>query len=108
MSLNDQLLLLANETLTLEPLSTMTPYGAPQFSTTSQSLKYYAEGKSRLVTNAQGVEEVSTRTLYVMSSSASIGLQDRVTLADGDVPRLIRADVCKDVDGQHHLELSVG
>lgn len=108
MSLQDQLLWLAADSLTLEPLSTMTSYGAPQFSTTSQSLKCYVEANRRLVTNAEGVEEVSAATMYVMSSSASIGTQDRVTVPNGDQPRLLRVDVLKDADGQHHLELLIG
>lgn len=107
MSLHDQHLLLATDTLTLEPLSTMTSYGAPQFSTTAQSLKCYVEAKRRLVTNTQGVEEVSAATVYVMSTSASVGVQDRITLPNGDIPRLLDVAVVKDMDGQHHLELLI-
>ena len=108
MSLLDQYKWLAADTLTLEPLSTMTAYGAPSFSTTSQSLTCYVERKQRLVVTAQGNEEVAAATVYVMSSSASIGTQDRITLPDGAQPRILTADVVKDADGQHHLEVAIG
>jgi hypothetical protein len=67
----------------------------------------FEEPGARLVVTALGVEEVTTATLYVLSTTASIGLQDKVTLPDGRVPKLLRVDVLRDDEGQHHLEVAI-
>lgn len=85
----------------------MTGYGAPVYSTASSSYRAYEESGARLVVTADGMQEIATSTLYVLSSSASVGNQARITLEDGRQPRLLRVDVLNDDEGQHHLELSV-
>ena len=66
------------------------------------------EPGARVVVNAQGVEEVATATVFVLSSSAGVAPQDRLTLPSGIQPRLLRVDTINDEDGQHHLELLIG
>jgi len=105
--LEREFVLTSTQSITLEPLSTVSSYGAPSYSTSAQTLTAYIEPGARLVKNAQGMEEVATAMIYVMSSSASIGLQDRITLFDGRKPKLLAVDVLNDERGQHHLEVSI-
>lgn len=109
MSLDPQLKTLTTEVITVEPLSTVTAYGAPTYSTAnSTTYPAYVEPGTRVIVNPQGIEEVASATVFVMSSSASVGPQDRITLPDSRQPRLLRVDILNDEEGQHHLELLIG
>lgn len=108
MALEKEFLLMCSTTITVEPLSTMNSYGAQQYSTTSFTYPAYIEYARRKITTAQGKEEVSNATVYVMSSSASISEYDRVTLPLSTNARLLRVETLTDEQGQHHLELAIG
>ena len=60
-----------------------------------------------MIVNAQGIEEVAMAIVFVLSSSAGVGPQDRITLPDSRQPRLLRVDQVNDDEGQHHLELLI-
>jgi len=97
---------LASTTVRVEPLTGQSQYGAPTYGTAS-TWDVYAEAGSRLVTTPDRKEEVAAMTLIVMSSSAVIGTQDRVTFR-GRQPRILRVDRVDDEEGQHHLEVLLG
>lgn len=107
MALESDFLQMSTQVVTINALSTHTAYGAPSFSTSASTFFAYIEPGSRVVVNLQGVEEVASAMVYVLSSSASIGVQDKITLPDGRIPRMIRADILNDEQGQHHVELSI-
>lgn len=108
MALEAEFLPMSTQTITVNALSTMDAYGAPSFSTSASTFTVYIEPGTRVVVNSQGVEEVASAMVYVMSSSASIGVQDKVTLPDSRIPKLIRVDVLNDDEGQHHIEMAIG
>lgn len=107
MALEAEFLQMSTQTVTVNVLSTHTGYGEPVHSTSASTFFAYIEPGSRVVLNQQGVEQVPSAMVYVLSSSAVVGVQDRVTLWDGRVPKLLRVDVLNDEEGQHHLEISV-
>ncbi len=98
---------LTTQMVKVESLSTHSAYGAPSYDPAASSWPAYFEPGSRLVRSVQGMEEIAAATIYVLSSSASIGMQDRITLHDGRQPKLMRVDVLNDDEGQHHLEVLV-
>ena len=108
MALEADFLTMASTTVTVTPLSTHNAWGAPVYSTASSTYPARVEYGPRLVVSAQGPQEVASATVYVLSSSASIGVQDRVTLPNDSAARLLRVDILNDDEGQHHLELLYG
>lgn len=107
MALEQDFLALSTQVISVASLSTHSAYGAPTYSTSASEWRAFIEPGNRLVVSANGVEEVGSATIYVLSSSASIGMQDKVTLPDGRIPKLLRVDVLNDEEGQHHLEVVV-
>lgn len=108
MALEADFLAMSTQTITVVPLSTLNAYGAPTFSTASSTTyRAYIEPGSFITKNLQGVEEVASATVYVLSSSASIGTQAQLTLPDGRIPKIIRVDTLNDDEGQHHLEVVI-
>lgn len=108
MALDPAFLACSTQQIAVVPLSTHNAYGAPSHSSSgSTTYTAYVEPGTRVVKNAQGVEEVATATVYVLSTSATIGAQDKVTLPDGRIPKVVRVDTLNDDEGQHHLEMFV-
>ena len=106
MALEADFLSMAETTVSVVALSTTANlYGAPTFSTSSKSYQAHVETGDHVVVTATNTEQVATATIYVMSSSAVIGVQDKLTLASGAIPVLLRVDVLTDNEGQHHLEI---
>ena len=108
MALEQDFLDMAEGMATLVPLSTVSAYGAPSYSTETQYLPVRVEAGYRVVVTSEGKEEVSNATVFVLSSSASLSVADKVTLPSGAEPRLLSVDVVNDEEGQHHLEVSIG
>ena len=98
---------MTSQTVKVESLSTASAYGAPSFATSASSWPAYIEPGTRLVMTGQGMQEVAAATVFVLSSSATIGMQDRITLHDGRLPKLLRVDTLNDEEGQHHLEVLI-
>ena len=110
MGLEPEFLEMAEDTINHQALSTVSVYAAPEYSTTVSTFQVHMEWEQRLITTAEGKEEVSQGTIFVMSSSASIAVQDLVTLStiyDSRTPRLLRVDPLMDDEGQHHLEVMI-
>ena len=106
MALEADFLNMAETTVTFVGLSTTANlYGAPSFSTSSVSYSAHVEIGDHVVVTAQNTEQVATATIYVMSSSATIGVQDKLTLANGEEPVLLRVDTLTDNEGQHHVQI---
>ena len=107
MGLEREFVQTSTQTITVAALSTVSSYGAPSFSTSPSTFTACIEPGARMVLNAQGVEEVSTATVIAMTSSGTVGVQDKLTLHDGRVVKMISVDVLNDEQGQHHLEIAI-
>ena len=107
MALEPEFFAMTNQTVTIEPLSTHNAYGAPSFGSASSAIPTYHEPGVRVVVNQQGVEEIASAMLYILSTTATCGPQDRITLADGRKPKIVRVDILNDEQGQHHLEVAL-
>lgn len=106
MALEKDFLDMAETTVIVENLSTtFNDYGAPSFSAPASTYQAHVEIGDHVVVTPQNTEQIATATIYVMSSSALIGVQDRLTLANGEQPVLLRVDVLTDNEGQHHLQV---
>jgi hypothetical protein len=106
MALEKDFFNMAETTVSFEALSTtFSEYGAPTFSTSTGDVEAHVEIGDHVVVTPQNTEQIATATVYVMSSSMSVGVQDRITLADGEQPVILRVDVLTDDEGQHHLEV---
>ena len=107
MALESDFLQMSTQTINVHALSTMGAYGEPIHSTSPSTFFAYIEPGTRLVLDSQGIQQVASAMIYVISSSASIGMQDRLTLWDGRVPKMLRVDVLNDEEGQHHVEIGI-
>ena len=107
MTLDKSFLLCTTDTVKVEAAAGINDYGALSYSAAPTTHAAYVEAGNRLVVGPDGREVVSRATVYVLSTSASIGVQDRLTMPGGDIPRILNVDVLNDTDGQHHLEVSI-
>ena len=106
MALEPEFLQMTTQTISVNALSTHDAYGQAVYSTAASAPRCYIEPGSRVVINGQGVEEVASGMIYVLSTSVTVGAQDLVTLPSGVVPKIIRADQVNDEEGLHHTELA--
>lgn len=108
MALETDFLSMTQDTVKIHPPSTMNFYGsvAPSSSSTGKSYPAYIDMTPRQIINSRGVEEVASGTIMLMSSSADVGLQHVVELADGRKPELLRVEPLRDEEGLHHTEIS--
>lgn len=100
---------MTSDTVTvIAPSTTITAYGAvvPASSTSGVQYRAAIDMTPRKVISQRGVEEVAGGTVYVMSSSADIGLHHTMELADGRKPELLKVEPLRDEHGQHHVEVS--
>ncbi len=112
MALESDWLALANDTLTVEPATGVTDYGAPTYGT-AWTAAVTVQNARKIVVFKDGKSEVSTTQLFVYSSSGHIGLSDRLSWAgmlpgSTNPPRILSADHASDEDGQHHIEVALG
>lgn len=99
---------MGSTSVVIAPLSTHDAYGAPVF---GASVTYDAivQNARRQVPRPDGTVEVSTHTVFVLSTSASVGLQDQLTIPpSSEQPRLLGVEHVGDDKGQHHVEVLVG
>lgn len=108
MGLEPEFLEMASTTVTVNALSTHNNAGAPVYSTDSATYPACVEYRPRLLVNREGRQVVAVATVYVLSSSASIGVQDRVVLPYATAARMLSAAPVNDEEGQHHVELVFG
>lgn len=108
MTLSKQFEQLTTDTVKIETAIGINDYGALSYSTTPSTHKAYIQAGNRLVVGPDGREVVSRATIFVLSTSASIGVQDRITLSSStDTPRILNVDVLNNEKGQNHLEVSI-
>ncbi len=108
MALETEFLEMASTTVTIEPLSTDDPfdaYGAPQFDGSPVTFDAYVEPDNQLIRGTDGRELLTKFLVIVMSSSASIGTQDRITAAGSTELNIAQVMPRNDDEGQHHVEL---
>lgn len=105
MALEPDFLTMTNDTVTVAAPSTYDKYGAPTFASASSAIPARLELSSRIIVDSDGVERVSSGTIFVLSTSVTIGPQHKITLSDGRTPEVMRVDVLNDEEGQHHLEV---
>lgn len=105
MSLAKDFLTMTSDTITIASPSTMSKYGAPTYGSDSTAIPARVELAHRVVVDQDGVEQIATGTLYVLSTTASLNTDSKVTLPDGRTPKILRVDVLNDEEGQHHLEV---
>lgn len=105
--LEREFLVMGSTTLSWEPLSGLDDYGAPSYAA-STSADCIIERGRKLVAKPDGQTEVANATIYVLSTSATIGLQDRLSLPGStEEARILAAYSVRDEDGQHHYEVLV-
>lgn len=108
MGLEKDWLTLGSTSVNIAALSTHDAYGVPTFATGS-TYDAIIQDARRLIQRPDGRTEVSTHTIFVLSTSLSVGLQDRVTIPGScEQPRLLGVEHVRDDKGQHHVELLVG
>jgi len=96
-------------TVTHEALSGFGGYGSRQFSTTSNSYDAVIDPVQRLVATKNGQTETAAGTLIILSSAATINLQDRLTWTGStSARRILTVDPIYDEDGLHHTEVAYG
>lgn len=95
---------MASTTVTIEPLASHSAYGAPAFGT-AVSYPAQVEEDQRLVRNNDGQEVMCKFWVAVMSSSASISVNDRIAAAGSTELGIVQALTLNDDEGQHHVEL---
>jgi len=105
MALEPDFLTMTNDTVTIAQPSTYSKYGAPTFSAASSATPARLELRSRMIVDSDGVERVSSGTIFVLSTTARCGVQSKITLSDGSSPEILRVDTMNDEEGQHHLEV---
>ena len=105
MALEADFLTMTNKTVTIAQPSTYSKYGAPTFGAASTAIPARLEIAHRVVVDIDGVERVSSGTLFILSTTATVTPGTKITLPDGSTPEILRVDVHEDEEGQHHLEV---
>ncbi|MFW6079000.1 MAG: hypothetical protein ACODAE_05225 [Gemmatimonadota bacterium] len=108
MSLDPQLLDLAPHSVTVNAFSTRDADGAATYSTAGSTYSALVDETPRRIRTAAGEEVVSAATVYLLSTSADIGVQDKLTLPDGSTPKILRTAEHADEDGTHHTVVHLG
>jgi hypothetical protein len=95
---------MASTTVTIEPLSTHTAYGAPSFDAAVEYVAHVEEDV-HLIRRNDGQEVLTKFRVFVMSSSALISAHDRIAAAGSTELSIAQVLTLNDDEGQHHVEL---
>ncbi len=95
---------MASTTVSIEPLSTHSAYGAPSFDTAVEYIAHVEEDV-QLVRKNDGQEVLTKFRVFVMSSSALISTHDRIDAAGSTELSIAQVLTLNDDEGQHHVEL---
>ncbi len=104
MALEPGFVTMASTTVTIEPLSTHTAYGAPSFGT-GVAYTAHVEEDVHLIRRNDGQEVLTKFRVFVMSSSALISTHDRIEAAGSTELSIAQVLTLNDDEGQHHVEL---
>ena len=102
--LESEFVTMASTTVSIEPVSALSGYGAPSFGTAVEFIAHVEEDV-QLVRKNDGQEVLTKFRVFVMSSSASISTHDRIDAAGSTELSIARVLTLNDEDGQHHVEL---
>lgn len=109
MGLEKDWLSMGSTSVRINALSTMDGYGAPVFSTAGSTYDAIFEESKKIIPRPDGRTEVSSHIVYVLSTSATISMQDQLTVpGTSEQPRILGVDHVRDDKGQHHVELLIG
>jgi hypothetical protein len=113
MSLDAELrTVLFTQTLTVNAISARNLYGDPAYSTTATTYPCRVDGFQHLVKAGDGRDVIARTVAYVGTTSTggtpSIGLQDKVTLPDGTIPKILSIDTFRDLSGLNHQAVHCG
>ena len=95
---------MASTTVSIEPLSTHSGYGAPSFGTAVEYTAHVEEDV-HLIRRNDGQEVLTKFRVFVMSSSAIISTHDRIEAAGSTELGIAQVLTLNDDEGQHHVEL---
>lgn len=104
MALEPGFVAMASTTVTIEPLSTHSDYGAPSFGT-GVAYTAHVEEDVHLIRNNAGQEVLTKFRVFVMSSSALVSTHDRIEAAGSTELSIAQVLTLNDDEGQHHVEL---
>ena len=102
--LESEFVTMASTTVSIEPLSSHSVYGAPSYGSAVEFIAHVEEDV-HLVRAANGQEVMTRFRVFVMSSSASISTHDRIDAAGSTELSIAQVLTLNDEDGQHHVEL---
>lgn len=95
---------MASTTVTIEPLSSHSAYGAPSYGA-GVEFTAHVEEDVHLIRRNDGQEVLTKFRVFVMSSSALISTHDRIEAAGSSELSIAQVLTLNDDEGQHHLEL---
>lgn len=107
MALEPDFLTMTNDTVTVAQPSTYSKYGAPTFASPSSAIPARLEIGGKIVVDSEGVERMSSGLLFILSTTAVVTTESKLTLSNGDTPEILRVDILNDEEGQHHLEVAL-
>lgn len=99
------LLKLFDQTVTVRRTTGQNSRGDRLYSPSAETYKARQENKTTLVKDRLGQDVVSKTRCFVAATSTgfpSIGVDDRVTMPDGTMPKLIAVDQLRDAAGPNH------
>jgi hypothetical protein len=86
--------------VTIEPLAGRNVYNERTYGP-AVTWKANIQGRMRLVQTANGDERVSSNTIYIFGSP-HVGVEDRITLPNGNQPQILSVATNADDKGDHH------
>ena len=108
MSLEADWLEMGSTTVTLENVTGADEFGAPTYGA-PVTLDAIVQANRRVIHGKDGRDEIARTLLFILSTSARVGGQDRILFADSTEPgRILAVDHVGDEDGQHHVEVDFG
>lgn len=95
------------QTITVYPRTGHNSYGEATFGSTGVTYQCRIAGTPRWVRN-QNAEIVEITDVVWVGSTGTITEQDRIELADGSTPPVIRVEKFPDQNGHHHTKITFG
>jgi len=94
--------------IVVNAFSSIDAYGKTAHSTAGTTYSGLFQQDQKLVRALDGEEKVSHASAIISSSGATINPDDKITLPDGTVRKIIAIATLYDEEGQHHTEIMFG
>jgi hypothetical protein len=108
MGLEADWLQMGSTTVRLESATGFDGYGQPTYGPV-QVLPAVVQADRRNIHMGDGRTEQAVAMVFVLSTAAHVGMQDRLVIADSTAPvRLLAVDSVDDETGRHHTEVTLG